>query len=270
MASPAAQEESGMNEFSYSRATSLRDAVRSQDKSGKAKYLAGGQTLLPSIKQLLDAPERLIDLSGAGLDGIEVGRKTITIGAMTRHADVAASAQVREAIPALADLAGRIGDAQVRNRGTIGGSVANSDPAADYPAALIGLCAIVHTNARKIPAEKFFVGLFQNALKPGELITKIEFEIPTGAAYEKFANPASRYAIVGVFAASFDHVMRIGVTGAAHFAFRWAEAEGHGLGVKDLSNVSLDQSRFNSDLYASATYRAHLVRVLTLRAVSRL
>ncbi len=259
-----------MNRFRYLKAASLRDAVRSQGKSNKAKYLAGGQTLLPSIKQLLDAPERLVDLSDTGLDGIDVGRKTITIGAMTRHADVAASEQVRESIPALAQLAGQIGDAQVRNRGTIGGSVANSDPAADYPAALLGLGAVVHTNSRRIPAENFFLGLFQNALKTGELITKVEFQIPTTSAYEKFPNPASRYAIVGVFAANFDHMTRIGVTGAAHSVFRWMEAESLGLGVKDLSNVSLDQSNFNSDLYASAAYRAQLVRVLTLRAVSRL
>ena len=259
-----------MNEFTYQRASTVRDAVRLQGKSAKAKYLAGGQTLLPSIKQLLDAPERLIDLAGADLEGIAVGRKTLSIGAMTRHADVAASEQVRNAIPALADLAGQIGDAQVRHRGTIGGSVANSDPAADYPAALMSLQAVVHTNARKIPADKFFLGLFQNALKTGELITKIEFSIPTSAAYEKFPNPASRYAVVGVFASSFDSTTRIGITGAAHCAFRWHEAETHGLGVKDLSNVSLDESNFNSDLHASAAYRAQLVRVLTLRAVARL
>ncbi len=259
-----------MNGFVYSKATSPRDAVRSHGKSTKAKYLAGGQTLLPAIKQLLDAPERLIDLSGAGLEGIDVGRKTITIGAMTRHADVAASEQVREAIPGLADLAAQIGDAQVRNRGTIGGSVANSDPAADYPAALLALSAIVHTNTRKILAERFFLGLFKNALKSGELITKIEFQIPTTSAYEKFPNPASRYAIVGVFAANFDQSTRIGVTGAAHSAFRWMEAEDHGRGIKNLSNVGLDQSTFNNDIYASATYRAHLLRVLTLRALGRL
>ena len=259
-----------MNEFTYQRATAVRDAVRLHGKSAKARYLAGGQTLLPSVKQRLDAPERLIDISGASLEGISAGRKTLSIGAMTRHADVAASKDVRDVIPALADLAGQIGDAQVRNRGTIGGSIANSDPAADYPAALLSLQAVVHTNARKIPADKFFLGLFQTALKTGELITKVEFSIATTSAYEKFPNPASRYAVVGVFASKYGSATRIGVTGAAHCAFRWAEAETHGLGVKDLANVSLDQSNFNSDMHASATFRAHLVRVLTLRAVARL
>lgn len=259
-----------MNEFTYTAASSPREAVSMHGKSENARYLAGGQTLLPSIKQSLDTPEKLIDLAHADLDGIFLGRKTLTIGAMTRHADVAASKDVREAIPALADLAGQIGDAQVRNRGTIGGSVANSDPAADYPAALLSLQAIMHTSSRKITADKFFLGLFQNALKRGELITKVEISIPTSCAYEKFPNPASRYAIVGVFASNFDHSTRIGVTGAAHHAFLWHEAMSHGLGVKDLSNVSLNQSNFNSDLHASAAYRAHLVRVLTLRAVSRL
>ena len=259
-----------MNEFVYERATSARDAVRRQRMSRNAKYLAGGQTLLPSIKQELDAPSRLVDLSGAGLDGISRSRNTLSIGAMTCHADVQASKQVSDAIPALGQLAGGIGDAQVRNRGTIGGSIANSDPAADYPAALLALQAVIHTNLRKIPADQYFLGLFQTALRPGELINKIEFEIPSASAYVKFPNPASRYAIVGVFAARFNLNTRIGVTGASHCAFRWTEAESHGPGVKDLSNVSLNTANFNSDLHASATYRAHLVRVMTLRALSQL
>ena len=259
-----------MNEFVYERATSARDAVRRQRMSRNAKYLAGGQTLLPSIKQELDAPSRLVDLSGAGLEGISRSRNSLTIGATTCHADVQASKEVLDAIPALSQLAGGIGDAQVRNRGTIGGSIANSDPAADYPAALLALQAVIHTNLRKIPADQYFVGLFQTALRPGELITRIEFEIPGASAYVKYPNPASRYAIVGVFAARFNLKTRIGVTGASHCAFRWTEAESHGPGVKDLSNVSLNLANFNSDLHASATYRAHLVRVMTLRALSQL
>ena len=197
-------------------------------------------------------------------------RNTLTIGATTSHADVHASTEVRDTIPALSQLAGGIGDAQVRNRGTIGGSVANSDPAADYPAALLALEAVIHTNLRKIQANQYFLGLFQTALRPGELITKIEFKIPVASAYVKFPNPASRYAIVGVFAARFDINVRIGVTGASHCAFRWTEAESHGPSVKDLSNVSLDSTNFNSDLHASADYRAHLVRVMTLRALAQL
>lgn len=259
-----------MNEFVYERATSIRDAVRRQRMFRNAKYLAGGQTLLPSIKQELDAPSRLVDLCAAGLVGVSRSKNTLSIGAMTCHADVEASREVREAIPALGKLAGGIGDAQVRNRGTLGGSIANSDPAADYPAALLALQAVIHTNLRKIQADQYFLGLFQTALRPGELITKVEFAIPDAGAYEKFPNPASRYAIVGVFAARFKFTTRIGVTGAAHCAFRWTEAESHGPGVKDLSNVSLDLANFNSDLHASVQYRGHLVRVMTLRALSQL
>ena len=258
-----------MNEFTYERAISARDAVRRQRSSRNSRFLAGGHTLLPSIKQGLDNPTRLVDLSGAGLTGISRSRNSISVGAMTSHAEVQESKEMREAIPALSELAGQIGDAQVRNRGTIGGSVANSDPAADYPAALLSLGAVIHTNLRRISADDYFLGLFRTALRPGELIIKVEFPIPGAARYEKFPNPASRYAIVGVFAARFALNMRIGVTGAAHCAFRWLEAEGHGPSVKDLSNVSLHESNFNSDLHASASYRAHLVRVLTLKAISR-
>lgn len=259
-----------MNQFVYERPATAREAVRRLRSVRNAKYLAGGQTLLPSIKQGLDSPSKLVDLSRAGLDGISRSRNGISIGAMTSHAAVHESKEVRETIPALSDLAGRIGDVQVRNRGTIGGSVANSDPAADYPAALLGLGAVIHTNLRKISADDYFLGLFRTALRPGELIIKIEFSIPNEACYQKFPNPASRYAIAGVFAARFSLNTRIGVTGAAHCAFRWLEAESHGPSVKDLSNVSLNTSNFNSDLHASVEYRAHLVRVLTLRAISGL
>lgn len=259
-----------MNELVYERAATAREAVRRLRSGGNAKYLAGGQTLLPSIKQGLDSPAKLVDLSRAGLAGISRSRNGIFIGAMTSHAEVHESTEIRESIPALSDLAGCIGDAQVRNQGTIGGSIANSDPAADYPAALLGLGAVVHTNLRKIPADDYFLGLFRTALRPGELIMKVEFSVPNAARYQKFPNPASRYAIAGVFAARFALNMRIGVTGAAHCAFRWLEAESHGPSVKDLRNVSLDTSNFNSDIHASAEYRAHLVRVLTLRAISGL
>ena len=259
-----------MNKFGYERATSIRDAVRMYKASRNSRYLAGGQTLLPTLKQELDAPAKLVDLTGAGLAGIWRKRDKLTIGAMTRHADVQASTDVRAAIPALSKLAGGIGDAQVRNQGTLGGSIANSDPAADYPAALLALKAVIHTNARKIPAEQYFLGLFKTALRPGELITSIEFNIPAAGAYQKFPNPASRYAIVGVFAARFNVGTQIGVTGARHCAFRWKEAESHGTRVRDLSNISLDMSTFNSDPHASAEYRAQLVQVMTLRALSEL
>ncbi len=259
-----------MSQFVYERATSERDAVRRRRTSRNAKYLAGGQTLLPSIKQELDAPDVLIDLSGAHLDGISHSRKVVSVGAMTCHGDVHTSEQLRKMIPGLSQLAGGIGDPQVRNRGTIGGSIANSDPAADYPAALLALNAVIHTNLRKIRADQYFLGLFRTALKPGELITRVEFPIPSASTYEKFPHPASRYAIVGVYAARFDLDTRIGVTGASHCAFRWNDAESHGANVKDLSNVSLDSSNFNNDLHASAAYRDHLVRVLTLRALARL
>ena len=198
---------------------------------------------------------------------------TLSIGAFTRHAEVAASADVRSALPALADLAEGIGDAQVRNRGTIGGSLANSDPAADYPAAVLALDAVIHTDRRQIAADSYFRGLFDTALAEGEIISRIDFAIPSRAAYEKFPNPASRYAIVGVMVADFNGSVRVGVTGAGPCAFRapaFEEVLRANLDPAALEDAELPAIDFNSDLHASAEYRAHLVRVMAQRATARL
>ena len=203
-----------MYRFNYHRVSSLAQAAELRSGADDAVFLAGGMTLIPTLKQRLAAPTDVVDLAGIeGLNGVTVG-DTVTVGAMTPHADVAGSAAVQGAIPALADLAGRIGDAHVRNRGTIGGSIANSDPAADYPAAVVALNATVHTDRRDIAGDGFFLDLFETALEPGEIVTSVEFPIPARAAYAKFPNPASRYAIVGVMVAELDGAIRVGVTGA--------------------------------------------------------
>ena len=226
------------------------------------------------MRQRLAAPTHVIDLSNvAGLSGISVGGGSVTIGAFTRHSAVAESADVRAAIGALADLAGRIGDAQVRNCGTIGGSVANSDPAADYPAAVVALGATVHTHKRAIAGDDFFKDLFETALEPGEIITSIEFPIPDRAAYRKFPNPASRYAVVGVMVADFGGKVRVGVTGAGPCAFRAQTIEdvlNVNLSPSALDDVEVPDAGFNNDLHASQTYRAHLVKVMATRAVGDL
>ena len=208
-----------------------------------------------------------------GLAAIAVEGDRVVIGAMTRHAAVAESAEVGKVIPALANLAGQIGDGQVRNRGTIGGSVANSDPAADYPAAVIGLGATIRTNKRTIGADDYFKAMFETALEPGELILAIAFPIPTRAAYRKFPNPASRYAVVGVFVADFAGAIRVGVTGAGPCAFRpkaIEEALNRRLDPSILDDAAIDHSRFNADMHASAEYRGNLVRVMAKRAVKDL
>jgi len=215
-----------MHAFDYHRPSSLSDAVALRAKAADGVYLAGGMTLLPTMKQGLASPSDLIDLNNLpGVSGVEANGQTVTIGAMTRHADVAASRELRQVLPALADLAAEIGDPQVRNRGTIGGSLANSDPAADYPAAVIALGAAIHTDRRSIAADDYFKELFETALEPGELIRAVDFPIPLRAAYGKFPNPASRYAVVGVFVADFGGQVRVGVTGAGACAYRWAAAE---------------------------------------------
>ncbi len=262
-----------MYQFNYRRASSVEQAADLQASAGDGVYLAGGMTLIPTLKQRLAAPSDVIDVGGLeALRGIDVGA-TVRIGALTTHAEVAASADVRGAIPALADLAEGIGDAHVRNRGTIGGSVANSDPAADYPAAVVGLGATVHTNRRSIAGDDFFTDLFETALDEGEIITSVEFPVPARAAYAKFPNPASRYAIVGVMVAEVGGTVRVGVTGAGPCAFRSAELEAAlagGLSVAALDGVSVPSGNFNSDLHASAEYRAHLVVVMARRAVKAL
>ncbi len=261
-----------MYDFTYKKAGSIDDAVAAHGAADEARYMSGGMTLIPTLKLRLDKPSDVIDLAGIdGLAGITVDGGTVTIGAMTRHAAVNASAQVREAIPALAKLAGVIGDPQVRNRGTIGGSIANNDPAADYPAAVVGLGATVKTNKREIAGDDFFTSLFETALEPGEIVTAVSFPAPDKAAYMKFPNPASRYAIVGVFVSQGSEGVRVAVTGAGGCVFRVAEMEqalAANFSPDAVAEISIPDGDLNSDIHASAEYRAHLVTVMAKRAVA--
>ena len=263
-----------MYEFNYHRPASLAEAKEILSANEEAKPVAGGMTLLPTMKMRLAQPSDLVDLSGIDeLTGISDTGNAIVIGAMTRHADVASSDVVRSGIPALADLASAIGDAQVRNRGTIGGSIANSDPAADYPAAVIGLNATVKTDRREIAADDFFTGMFETALEDGEIVVSVSFPKPRKAAYAKFPNPASRYAVVGVMAAVTDDGVRVAVTGAsshAHRASAYEEALAGSLTPDAIDGINIDPSMLNSDLHASAEYRAHLVGVMAKRAIQAL
>lgn len=261
-----------MYSFNYNRVKSVADAAAALGKSEDAKLLAGGQSLVASMKLRLSKPSDLIDLGTiADLQGIKVDGSTVTIGAMTRHAEVARSAEVKKAIPALASLASGIGDRQVRNMGTIGGSVANNDPAADYPAALVGLGATIQTNKRKIAADDFFKGMFETALQAGEIITSVSFPIPKRAAYMKFKNPASRFAIVGVLVAETPSGVRVAVTGAGPGVFRVAEME-KALAAKfapeSVAGIKVPEKGLNTDIHAKADYRAHLVTVMAKRAVA--
>jgi aerobic carbon-monoxide dehydrogenase medium subunit len=262
-----------MYSFTYHRASGLRQAGNLLGKFADAKLLAGGQTLLPTMKQRLASPANIVDLNRIdGLAGIELAGRSVVIGAMTRHADVAAAAVIREKIPALAALAGMIGDPAVRHRGTIGGSVANNDPNADYPAACLGLGATIITTRRKIAADDFFLGLFETALAEDEIITRISFPIPKKAAYQKFKNPASRFALVGVFVAKRPSEIRVAVTGAgASGVFRVAEFEAalkQRFSPKLLEGLSIPEDGMAGDIHGSAEYRAHLVGVLARRAVA--
>ncbi len=261
-----------MYSFSYHRPASTQEADALAVKASEGRFLAGGMTLLPAIKLRLSQPSDLIDLSRLGdLKGLKVTGSEVRIGAMTPHAAVAASAELRKAIPALARLAGGIGDPQVRNRGTIGGSLANSDPAADYPAAVVGLGATIHTSRRTIPADSFFKGLFETALEPGELITAVSFPVPERAAYEKFRHPASRYAVVGVFVARAGGGVRVAVTGAGPCAFRataFEQALTKTFSPDALKGLAIPADGLNSDIHAAADYRAHLIGVLARRAVA--
>ena len=263
-----------MYEFNYHRPSSLGEARALLESNGEAMLLAGGMTLLPTMKLRLARPSDLVDLSPIdGLSGIEDEKSAVVVGATARHAAVAASEVVRSRIPALAELAAHIGDAQVRNRGTIGGSLANSDPAADYPAAVLGLGATVVTDRREIAADDFFRGLFETALEPGEIVTSVRFPVPKRAAYAKLPNPASRYAIVGVMVAESADSIRVAVTGAGPCAFRvesFEQALGGKFAPESLSGLRVDASELNSDLHASAEYRAHLVNVMARRAVDRI
>jgi carbon-monoxide dehydrogenase medium subunit len=261
-----------MYSFAYHKPASVKDAAAAFGKGAESRYLAGGHTLLPSMKLRLVHPSDLVDLSGiAELKGVKVDGGTVTIGATTPHADVAFNAAVAKAIPALAKLAGGIGDPQVRNRGTIGGSLANSDPAADYPAAVLGLGATIKTSKREIKADDYFKGLFETALEDGEIIASVSFPAPEKAGYAKFANPASRYAIVGVFVAKTKGGVRVAVTGAGPCAFRQAAMEKAltaNFSAGAIESIKQSAAGLNSDLHASAEYRAHLVTVMAKRAVA--
>jgi carbon-monoxide dehydrogenase medium subunit len=262
-----------MNRFGFYDPTSVQKAVGIADDKPESRYLAGGQSLLPAMRLRLSSPSDLIDLSGvAELRGIRKESEGLSIGAMTSHAEVATSKEVASSIPALAELAGLIGDRQVRNRGTIGGSVANNDPAADYPAAVLGLGATVHAGKRKIAADDFFKGLFETALAAGELLTSVTFPIPKKAGYAKFKNPASRFAVVGVFVAQTAAGVRVAVTGAgASGVFRvkaMEEALSKNWSPDALKGITVPSDGLMSDLHASAEYRAHLVTVMAQRAVA--
>jgi carbon-monoxide dehydrogenase medium subunit len=262
-----------MYTFTYHRASGLRQATNMLGKFEEPKLLAGGQSLLPVMKLRLASPANIIDLNRIeGLDGIELKGRNLVIGAMTRHADVANSVVVKEAIPALAALAHLIGDPAVRHRGTLGGSVANNDPNADYPAACLGLAATIVTTKRKIVADDFFKGLFETALEPDEIITKVSFPVPKRAAYQKFKNQASRFALVGVFVAKRPSEVRVAVTGAgASGVFRVPEFEAalkKRFSPKSLEGLTIPDDGLASDIHGSAEYRAHLVGVMARRAVA--
>ncbi len=259
-----------MYDFAYHRPGSLADAARLA-KNEDAKLMAGGMTLIPTLKQRLAKPSDVIDLGGLkDLVGIKVEAGKITIGALTPHAQVAGSKDVQKALPALAALAEAIGDPQVRNRGTIGGSLANNDPAADYPAAALGLGATIQTNERSIAADDYFKGMFETALKPGEVITAISFPVPEKAGYSKFPNPASRYAVIGVFVAKGAQGVRVAVTGAGNGVFRvkaMEDALGKKWAAEALNGTGVPASQCNGDIHASSEYRAHLIGVMAKRAV---
>lgn len=263
-----------MYALSYVKAKSVKEAADVLSKNPEAKLLAGGMTMLPTLKQRLARPTHLVDIGHlAELRKVQVKSGKLVVGAGARHHDVATSAVVKKAIPALAGLAAEIGDPQVRNQGTIGGSVANNDPAADYPAAVLGLGATVVTAKREIAADQYFKGLFATALADGEIILRVEFPLPKRAAYMKFHHPASGYAMAGVFIAQTAGGVRVAVTGAGPGVFRWKEAEAAlagGLKPAALEGVKLDSSEFNSDIHADREYRANLVRVMAKRALAKL
>jgi len=267
-----------MHDFKHHVAKDAADAVKALQAAEDGKFLAGGQTLIPVMKQGLAMPSDMIDLGGvAGLKGISVDGSSVGIGAMTTHAEVAASNDVRQAIPALAEMAGKIGDPHIRNRGTLGGSIANSDPAADYPAAVVGLGATIKTDRREIAAGDFFTDLFETALEEDELVTRVDFPTPDACAYVKFTNQASRFALVGVFVArlgaNLGSEVRVAVTGAGPCVFRAEDMEralAGNFSAAALDGISVPAEGLNTDLHASAEYRAHLIQVLARRAVTKM
>ena len=263
-----------MFEVNYLQAKSLSEAAAFIAAHPEAKLLAGGMTLIPTLKQRLARPSHLIDIGNLSeLRGIAVKGGKLSIGAAARHHEVAASAAVKRALPALAALADGIGDPQVRNRGTLGGTVANNDPAADYPAAVLALAATIVTSRRAIAAEDFFQGMFATALAEGEIIVRLLFAIPKRAAYGKFPHPGSGYAMAGVFVAETAAGVRVAVTGAGPGVFRWSDAEAalaKNMNSAALDDVTLDPSDMNDDIHATREYRANLVKVMAQRAVRKL
>ena len=258
-----------MKTFNYHSAKDVKEA--SKLSSSKSAYLAGGMTTIPSMKLGLASYKDIIDIKGIkNLSGIKVSGKSVRIGATTKHAEVAKSKDIKKSIPSLANLAEGIGDPQVRNRGTIGGSIANNDPAADYPSACIALNAVIHTNNRKIDANKFFKGMFETALKSGEIIEAIEFQIPQKSSYQKWPNPASRYAIVGVYVAKHKAGVNVAVTGAKSCVYNDNNLKGalsKNFSSSVVDNVKISSSGMNSDIHASSEYRADMVKVFAKKAV---
>ena len=258
-----------MKTFNYHVAKDSKEA--SKLSSTSSAFLAGGMTSIPSLKLGLATYKDIIDIKHIKkLSGIKVSGKSITIGATTKHAEVASSKDVKKAIPSLAKLAGGIGDAQVRNRGTVGGSIANNDPSACYPSACMALNAIIHTNDRKIEASKFFKGMFETALKKGELIEAVEFQIPDKSNYQKHPNPASRYAIVGVYLAKHKKEVNVAITGAKSSVYidkDLSKALSNSFSSNAIEGMELNSSEMNSDIHASGDYRASLVITYTKKAV---
>jgi carbon-monoxide dehydrogenase medium subunit len=261
-----------MYEFNYHKPGNLDEVANLLGANEEAKIVAGGMTLIPTLKQRLARPSDLVDLAAVpSLRGVTDAGDAIVIGAMTRHAEVERSPVVKQGIPGLAAMAGMIGDPAVRNRGTLGGSISNNDPAADYPAAVVGLNATVHTNKRDIPADNFFTGMFETALDPAEIVTSVRFPKPQASCYQKFRNPASRYAIVGVFVARTGGGVRVAVTGAGPVVFRVPEMEqalSRSFTPDAIKDIAIPDDGLNSDIHASAEYRAHLVGVMARRAVA--
>jgi aerobic carbon-monoxide dehydrogenase medium subunit len=260
-----------MYTFEYQNPVSA--AAAASAARGDARYLAGGQSMVQALKLRLARPGTLVDLNGiAELNGITIVGGNVVIGAMTRHSEVARSGDVKKAIPALADLAGGIGDQMVRNQGTLGGSIANADPAACYPAALLALGATIRTPQRTLSADNFFTGLFETALAPGELVTSVEFPVPDKAGYFKFKQPASRFALVGVFVARFGSTVRVAVTGAKSHAFRATDIEAalaNSFTPEAAAAVKVSAEGINGDLHGSAEYRAAMIPVMAGRAVAK-
>lgn len=261
-----------MYDFAYEKPSSIADAVKSLTSDDEAKALAGGQTFIPVLKQRLNKPSKIVDLAKLGLTGVTVSGETVSIKAMTTHHDIANSAELKRAIPGLAEQAGWIGDDAVRHRGTIGGSLANNDPSACYPSAVLAMGATIKTDKRTIEADEYFQGMFTTALEPGELITEVVFPIPAKAAYQKFRNPASRYAMVGVFVAKGPKGVRVAVTGASQGGvFRQTEMEKAleaNWSPDAVANIKVSPEGLNSDIHGSAEYRAHLITVMAKRAVA--